>query len=92
MYDLTPLDLTYYPTHAEGEPDQTPLFGFDAETDSEEWLWAVQFNRLAASNTHTGIYTFTSRVHNGAAGAGPSMAMMDTFRASTSGLSVPAAA
>ena len=80
VYDLTPLDLTYYPTHAEGEPDQTPLFGFDAETDSEEWLWAVQFNRLAASNTHTGIYTFTSRVHNGAAGAGPSMAMMDTFQ------------
>ena len=79
-YDLTPLDCTYYPTHVEGEPDPTPLFGFDAETNSKEWLWAVQFSRLAASNTYAGIYTFVSRVHNGAAGAGPSMAMMDTFQ------------
>ena len=80
VYDLTPLDCTYYATHAEGEPDPTPLFGFAAETGSKEWIWAIQFNRLAASNTHTGIYTGTSRVHNGAAGAGPSMAMMDTFQ------------
>ena len=80
VYDLTPLDCTYYATHADGEPDPTPLFGFQAETDSEEWLWAIQFNRLAASNTHTGIYTFMSRVHNGAAGAGPSLAFMDTFQ------------
>ncbi len=87
VYDLTSLDYTYYPTHVEGEPDQTPLFGFAAETGSREWIWAVQFNRLAASNTHTGIYTNTSRVHNGAAGAGPSMAMMDSFQC-TDGLSI----
>jgi hypothetical protein len=87
VYDLTPLDYTYYPTHVEGEPDQTPLFGFAAETGSKEWIWAIQFNRLAAANTHTGIYTGTSRVHNGAAGAGPSMAMMDSFQC-TDGLSI----
>lgn len=87
VYDLTPLDCTYYPTHAEGEPDPTPLFGFEAETKSQEWLWAVQFNRLAASNTHAGIYTFMSRVHNGASAAGPSMAMMDTFQC-TDGLPI----
>ena len=86
-FDLTPLDCTYYPTHAEGEPDPTPLFGFAAETGSKEWIWAVEFNRLAASNTHAGIYTFASRVHNGAAGAGPSMAMMDSFQC-TDGLSI----
>ena len=80
VYDLTPLDCTYYATHADGEPDPTPLFGYAAETESSEWIFAIQFNRLAASNTHTGIYTFTSRVHNGAAGAGPSQHMMDTFQ------------
>jgi len=87
VYDLTPLDLTYYPTHADGEPDPTPLFGFAAEKDSKEWLWSIPFDRLAASNTHTGIYSFTSRVHNGSSGAGPSMAFMDSFQC-TDGLSI----
>ncbi|MBQ8778159.1 MAG: RagB/SusD family nutrient uptake outer membrane protein [Alistipes sp.] len=87
LYDLTPLDCTYYPTHADGEPDQTPLFGFDAEVNSREWIWSIQFDRLAASNTHAGIYTNASRVHNGAAGRGPSQAMMDSFQC-TDGLSI----
>ncbi len=78
--DLTPLDVTYYPTHVEGEPDCTPLFGFAAEQGSKEWIWSMEYNRLAASNTHTGIYTFASRVHNGAASAGPSLALMQTFQ------------
>jgi len=80
VYSLTPLDCTYYPTHVEGEPDPTPLFGFAAEQGSKEWIWAVEYNRLAASNTHAGIYTFASRVHNGAAASGPSLAMMMTFQ------------
>lgn len=80
IHDLTPLDVTYYPTHVEGEPDCTPLFGFAAEQGSKEWIWSMEYNRLAAANTHTGIYTFASRVHNGAAGAGPSLALMQTFQ------------
>lgn len=80
VYDLTPLDCTYYATHADGEPDPTPLFGFDAEKNSMEWIWAIQFDRLAASNVHHGVYTFASRVHNGAAGAGPSQALIDSFQ------------
>ena len=80
IYDLTPLDCTYYATHADGEPDQTPLFGFDAEKNSAEWIWAIQFDRLAASNVHHGVYTMASRVHNGAAGDGPSQSFIDTFQ------------
>ena len=87
VYDLTPLDCTYYATHADGEPNPTPLFGYDAELNSTEWIFAIQFNRLAASNTHTGIYTFCSRVQNGAAGAGPAQRMIDTFQC-TDGLSI----
>lgn len=79
-YDLTALDCTYYATHADGEPDPTPLFGFDAEKNSAEWIWAIQFDRLAASNVHHGVYTMASRVHNGAAGAGPSQSMIDSFQ------------
>ncbi len=87
VYDLTPLDTTYYPSHVEGEPDQTPLFGFDAEKNSKEWIWAIQFDRLAASNVHACVYTYHSRVHNCAAGWGPSLSMMHTFQC-TDGLSI----
>lgn len=87
IFNLTPLDVTYYSNHADGEPDPTPLFGFEAELGSEEWIWAVEFNRLAASNVHAGIYTFASRVHNGAASAGPSLAMMQSFQC-TDGLPI----
>ena len=87
VYDLTPLDCTYYPTHADGEPDPTPLFGFAAETKSKEWIWSIPFNRLAASNVHHGIYAFGSRVHNGAAAVGPSLHMMCTFQC-TDGLPI----
>lgn len=87
IFNLTPLDVTYYATHVEGEPDPTPLFGYAAELGSEEWIWAIEYNRLAASNTHAGIYTFASRVHNGAAAAGPSLALMQTFQC-TDGLSI----
>lgn len=80
IHELTSMDLTYYPTHVEGEPDCTPLFGFAAEQGSDEWIWSMEYSRLAASNTHAGIYTFASRVHNGAASAGPSLALMQTFQ------------
>ena len=80
-YSLTPLDYkTFYPTAADGQPDCSPLFGFSAETNSNEWIFAIQYNKQAASNTHTGIYTYCSRVHNGAATCGPSMAMIDSFQ------------
>lgn len=80
LFDLTALDTKYYPSHIEGEPDPSPLFGYTGEKESKEWIWSISFDRLAASNTHTGIYTFASRVHNGAAGAGPSKSMMDSFQ------------
>ena len=80
-YSLTPLDYkTFYSTAAEGQPDCSPLFGFSAETNSDEWIFAVQYNVQAASNVHTGIYTYCSRVHNGAATCGPSMSMVDSFQ------------
>ncbi len=87
IYSLTPLDCTYYADHKAGEPDPSPLFGFKGEKTSQEWIWGAQYDRLAASNVHAGIYTFASRVHNGAASGGPSMAMMDSFQC-TDGLSI----
>ena len=80
VYELETLDCTYYPTAAtEGEPSASNLHGFKGEK-SDEWMWAIQFNKLAASNTHSQIYGYSSRVHNGAATEGPSQALMDTFQ------------
>ncbi|MBQ7517637.1 MAG: RagB/SusD family nutrient uptake outer membrane protein [Bacteroidales bacterium] len=80
IYALEPLDCTYYPTaETEGEPSAANLFGFAGE-QSDEWMWAIQYNELAASNTHSMVYTYSSRVSNGAAGCGPSQALMDTFQ------------
>lgn len=87
IYSLTPLDCTYYATALDGEPSAANLFGFEAEMGSNEWIWSISFNKLAASNVHHGIYTFVSRVHNGAAGGGPTQAMMDSFQC-TDGLSI----
>lgn len=79
-YSLTPLNTTFYETAADGEPDPTPLFGYKAETESEEWMWAQQYNILAATNTHTGIYPMAPRIVNGAASTGTTQSMMDTFQ------------
>ena len=80
VYSLEPLDCTYYPNAlAAGEPSASNLFGFKGET-SDEWMWAIQYNKLAASNVHAMVYTYSSRVANGAAGCGPSQALMDTFQ------------
>lgn len=81
IYELTPLDITYCgKNHEEGEPTSEALFGFTGEQSSKEWMWAVEYSLLTASNTHGSIYAFTSRVHNGAAYQGPTQAMMDTFQ------------
>ena len=88
VFELTPLDITYCGKgHEDGEPSSEDLFGFSGERSSKEWMWAVEYNLLAASNTHGSIYSFTSRVHNGAAYLGPTQAMMDSFQC-TDGLSI----
>ena len=80
IYELTSVKTNYYASAADGEPDQTALFGFDAEQNSKEWMWAIQFNILAASNVHHGVYTFAPRILNGAASAGPTQSLMDSFQ------------
>lgn len=79
-YELEQLDCTYYATASDGEPSASELFGFQAESKSKEWMWALQYNILAASNTHGCIYTYAPRTHNGASFVGPSQGLMDTFQ------------
>ena len=77
VYDLEPLDCTYYATHADGEPSAANLFGFAGQT-SREWLWAIQYNRLI--NYTSATYYEAPRIHGGCSWLGPSQAMIDTFQ------------
>lgn len=79
VYALEPLDVTYYATADDGEPSASNLFGFAGEKGSKEWMWAAQYNKLAAANVHQMTYTFSSRNVNGASYFGPSQSLMDTF-------------
>lgn len=80
VYELEPLDITYYATAADGEPSASNLFGFAGEKGSKEWMWAAQYNKLAAANIHAMTYTYSSRNANGASYFGPSQSLMDTFQ------------
>lgn len=79
VYSLEPLDVTYYATAEDGEPSASNLFGFAGEKGSKEWMWAAQYNKLAAANIHAMTYTYSSRNANGASYFGPSQGLMDTF-------------
>ena len=43
-------------------------------------MWGMQYDRLAAANTHNSIYAMAPRTHGGAAYMGPTQAFMDTFQ------------
>jgi len=86
-YGLTKINCTYYATADDGEPSASALFGRSAETESNEWMWAIQYNQLISGNVHDMTYTYSSRVNNGAAFCGPSQGLIDTFQC-TDGLSI----
>ena len=79
LYDLEPLDCTYYATHADGEPSAANLFGYAGET-SREWLWSIQHNQLISSNYTAAAYYEAPRIHGGCSWLGPSQALIDTFQ------------
>ncbi len=80
IYSLTVLDTGEYTSHTVGEPSAAKLFGFEGEKSSKEWMWGMQYDRLAAANTHNSIYAMAPRTHGGAAYMGPTQAFMDTFQ------------
>jgi len=79
VYDLQPLDCTFYATHADGEPSAAVLFGLTGQ-QSNEWLWSIQYNRLINENFTCATYYEAPRIHGGCSWLGPSQAMVDTFQ------------
>ncbi len=85
IYGLQELDYTYYENPDDGQPGAEALFGYKGQT-SQEWLWALQYNRLVGSLLPN-IYRTAIRAVGGCSWHGPSQAMVDTYQC-TDGLSI----
>lgn len=80
-YKLQPIDTSFCgDDHDAGEPTgQTKLFGYEGQ-ESDEWLWAVQFNKTIDKNYHSGSYYHAARCLGGCAYWGPTQAFIDMFQ------------
>lgn len=80
-FALQTLDLSYCGVdHEVGEPKgQAQLFGYEGQS-SNEWLWAVQYNKTIDGNTHSGTYYHSPRNLGGCAYWGPTQAFIDMLQ------------
>ena len=78
IYGLQELDCTYYENPEDGQPGAEALFGYKGQY-CQEWLWALQYNRLVGS-LQPNIYRTASRAVGGCSWHGPSQAMVDTYQ------------
>lgn len=66
--------------HEAGEPTgQTALFGYAGE-NSDEWLWAVQYDAVIASNKTKEAYYMAPRTLGGCSYFGPTQTFIDMFQ------------
>ena len=75
---LAEYDTTYSPDADAGEPN-CKLFSYAGQTD-DEWIWALQYNKLIENLRTVNIYYIAPRVLNGASWTGPSQAFIDLFQ------------
>ena len=74
-HKLADYDLTYYADADAGEPN-CALFAYSGQTD-DEWIWALQYNKLIDNARTVNIYYVAPRTVNGASWMGPSQTLID---------------
>ncbi len=77
-HKLADYDLTYYADADAGEPN-CALFAYSGQTD-DEWIWALQYNKLIDNARTVNIYYVAPRTVNGASWMGPSQTLIDYFQ------------
>ena len=56
-YSLQAYDIRYCgEDHTKGEPTPSNLFGINGHKNSDEWIWALQYNTAISSNQHNAGY------------------------------------
>lgn len=77
-YALEELDTRGYVPHADGELDNTALFGFAGEK-SKEWLWAIQRSKLVGELQQDIVYA-APRTVAGVGWLGPKPTLIDCYQ------------
>lgn len=80
-YKLENYDTSYCgEDHTKGEPSPTNLFGINGHKNSDEWIWALQFNSAINSNQHNAGYYATPRPAGGCSYFSPTQAFIDAIQ------------
>lgn len=66
--------------YTQGEPSVTNLFGIDGHKNSDEWIWAIQFNTAISSNQHNAGYYSAPRIAGGCSYFSPTQAFLDAIQ------------
>lgn len=66
--------------HTQGEPSATNLFGISGHKNSDEWIWALQFNSMISSNQHNSGYYSAPRPAGGCSYFSPTQAFIDAIQ------------
>lgn len=77
-HKLADYDLTFFPSHTDGEPN-CALFSYAGEND-DEWIWSHQYNALTDDLLTINIYYYAPRTLNGASWMGPSQFFIDAIQ------------
>ena len=80
-YSLQAYDIRYCgEDHTKGEPTPSNLFGINGHKNSDEWIWALQYNTAISSNQHNAGYYAAPRIAGGCSYFSPTQAFLDAIQ------------
>lgn len=80
-YALQQYDISFCgDDYTKGEPTPTNLFGISGHANSDEWIWALQYNTAISSNQHNGGYYAAPRIAGGCSYFSPTQAFLDAIQ------------
>ena len=80
-YQLEEYDIRYCGAdYTEGEPSATNLFGISGHAQSDEWIWALQYNTMISGNQHNAGYYAAPRIAGGCSYFSPTQMFLDAIQ------------
>lgn len=82
-YSLTPFNQTVNfcnKNHDAGEPECSNIFGYEGYSNSNEWIWVIEYNLTIDGNTHNQGYYMASRLGKGCCYWGPTQDLIDSYQ------------
>ena len=80
-YALEPYDTRFCgEDYTKGEPSATNLFGLSGHANSDEWIWALQYNAMISGNQHNAGYYAAPRIAGGCSYFSPTQMFIDAIQ------------